>query len=563
MGALLSIFTVGQLACCCSSAACGLLGCCPSCRNSTAARIMYALMLLLTTIVGWLMTTEWVQEKMKDVPFCGGKAFCENAVGYLAVYRIMFALTVFFVIFCVMMIGVKSSRDGRASIQNGFWGIKYLILIGFTVGAFFIPEDSSFGEVWKYFGLIGGFLFILIQLILIIDFAHSWAENWVSKLEDSGSKWYYYGLVSVTIFNYLATITAIVLFYVYYTAHTGCHLHKFYISFVFSFWGIKYLILIGFTVGAFFIPEDSSFGEVWKYFGLIGGFLFILIQLILIIDFAHSWAENWVSKLEDSGSKWYYYGLVSVTIFNYLATITAIVLFYVYYTAHTGCHLHKFYISFALILCVIMSVLSILPKVQEYQQRSGLLQSSLISLYICYLTWSAMNNNVDDNCKPSVFTHTGNSSQFDTQSLVSLVLFFVCVLYSSIRTSTNTQVGKITGANTILMNDTGATGGSSTHLTSNEGGEDGGETAEKKGQTWDNEDEGVAYSWSFFHFMFALATLYVMMTLTNWYNPEKGTKNFSESVGAMWVKIISSWVCCGLYTWTLVAPMLLPDRDFS
>ena len=36
-------------------------------------------------------------------------------------------------------------------------------------------------------------------------------------------------------------------------------------------------------------------------------------------------------------------------------------------------------------------------------------------------------------------------------------------------------------------------------------------------KVWDNEEEGVAYSWSFFHLMFALATLYVMMSLTHWY----------------------------------------------
>ena len=43
--------------------------------------------------------------------------------------------------------------------------------------------------------------------------------------------------------------------------------------------------------------------EVWMYFGMIGGFLFILIQLVLIIDFAHSWAEAWVGNYEESESK--------------------------------------------------------------------------------------------------------------------------------------------------------------------------------------------------------------------------------------------------------------------
>lgn len=108
-----------------------------------------------------------------------------------------------------------------------------------------------------------------------------------------------------------------------------------------------------------------------------------------------------------------YCALISFTFFQYALCITAVSLFFVYYTTvgfdnliksrisktnlfmsqSDGCALNKFFISINLILCILVSVVAILPKVQEHQPRSGLLQSSIVSLYTLYLTWSAMSNN--------------------------------------------------------------------------------------------------------------------------------------------------------------------------
>lgn len=68
-----------------------------------------------------------------------------------------------------------------------FWAIKYLVVIAGMIGSFFIPE-GSFSPTWMYFGMAGGFAFIIIQLILIVDFAHSWAESWVGNYEETESK---------------------------------------------------------------------------------------------------------------------------------------------------------------------------------------------------------------------------------------------------------------------------------------------------------------------------------------------------------------------------------------
>lgn len=50
--------------------------------------------------------------------FCDG-VDCEALVGYRAVYRVSFAMAVFFCLFALLMIQVKSSKDPRAAIHNG------------------------------------------------------------------------------------------------------------------------------------------------------------------------------------------------------------------------------------------------------------------------------------------------------------------------------------------------------------------------------------------------------------------------------------------------------------
>uniref|UniRef100_A0A8C1Y9G8 Si:ch73-267c23.10 n=1 Tax=Cyprinus carpio TaxID=7962 RepID=A0A8C1Y9G8_CYPCA len=348
------------------------------------------------------------------------------------------------------------------------------------------------------------------------------------------------------------------------------------------FWIFKIAAMVAVTVGAFYIPE-GPFTRMWFIVGSCGAFCFILIQLVLLIDFAHSWNESWVDKMEKENRKRWYIALLSVTGVNYILSFTAAVLCYNIYAQPEGCMLNKFFICFNMLLCVIASALSVLPRIQEYQPRSGLLQSSIMTLYTMYLTWSAMTNEPDRTCNPrliSIFQQITSSTVapleienqtaiiivdteetvpsapylqwWDAQSIVGLAIFVLCILYSSIRSSNTSQVNKLT----LAAKDTTVMDESCTVSL---------EIAEEVTTpiVEDNERDTVQYSYAFFHFMLFLASLYIMMTLTNWYSPDADYSAMTSKWPAVWVKISSSWVCLSLYSWSLVAPMILTNRDFT
>jgi len=97
------------------------------------------------------------------------------------------------------------------------------------------------------------------------------------------------------------------------------------------------------------------------------------------------------------------------------------------------------------------------------------------------------------------------------------------------------------------------------------------EASESDNEEIEDDPEGpVAYNYSFFHFTFLLATMYLGMVLTNWQSisivtgqgVSDNTILIDQGMSAVWVKVISSWVTMLLFLWTMIAPVLFPKKKF-
>ncbi|KAG2461433.1 SERC3 protein, partial [Polypterus senegalus] len=156
---------------------------------------------------------------------------------------------------------------------------------------------------------------------------------------------------------------------------------------------------------------------------------------------------------------------------------------------------------------------------------SGLLQSSFITMYTMYLTWSAMTNEPDKRCNPSLLSIIGqsnsttpaNSTQedikkpslhwMDSQNITGVVIFVLCIVYSAITSSNKSKISKLAifASEAVVLNDTSIEA-------------EGLGSRDDPKRVEDNEKQGVQYSYTAFHIMMCLASLYIMMTITNWYS---------------------------------------------
>ncbi|KAL0425175.1 UNVERIFIED_CONTAM: Serine incorporator 3 [Sesamum radiatum] len=152
-----------------------------------------------------------------------------------------------------------------------------------------------------------------------------------------------------------------------------------------------------------------------------GSGLFLLVQVVLLLDFIHGWNEKWVGYDE----QFWYIALLVVSLICYVATFSfSGLLFYLFAPSGHDCGLNTFFIVMTLILVFVFAIITLHP-----------------SLYLCTACTSAI---VGFASEPRDYVCNGlhnHSKAVSTSSLaIGLLTTVLSVVYSAVRAGSSTTL---------------------------------------------------------------------------------------------------------------------------
>lgn len=298
-------------------------------------------------------------------------------------------------------------------------------------------------------------------------------------------------------------------------------------------WIAKMIIWLLLVVLMFFLPNVviSIYGTLSKF----GAGLFLLVQVVILLDCTHSWNDAWVEKDEQ---KWYI-ALLSVSVGCYIAAFTVSGILFIWFNpSGHDCGLNIFFIVMTMILAFVFGIIALHPAV-----NGSLLPAAVISLYCAYVCYTGLAS------EPRNYVCNGlhKSKAVTTSTLIlGMLTTILSVLYSALRAGSST---------TFLSPPSSPKSGGKKPLLK----EELEEGKEKKEET---EARPVSYSYTFFHLIFALASMYSAMLLSGWTDSSESSDLIDVGWTSVWVRICTEWVTAVLYIWSLVAPLICPDREF-
>lgn len=313
-------------------------------------------------------------------------------------------------------------------------------------------------------------------------------------------------------------------------------------------WPIKIAFLVGLYVISFLI--DNSVLKVYGYITMVASGLFLIYEMVLLIDLAYTWNNHWVSAYDSGKSSGCWMALLIIfTVIFYALGLTVCILMYAYYSSRWWCVLLTTLTIFSAIVYTILSIL-------HFAENASLFTCSLIFCFTSCMNASViLSDPYMDGSKNSLL-----------QIFIGLVFLYVILFYVS-----GTTVEK---KNAVQKEDGK--------------GEEGIPIASKAGEAVMEKDDGeevtiahtsdrqteeeklpeITLQTALFHLLMVFVAFYFAMVLTNWGAPNIGDDyenyyGFSKEWLGFGMKLAAQWTATLLFIWCLIAPKVCPNRVFS
>uniref|UniRef100_A0A7S4AMX4 Serine incorporator n=1 Tax=Pseudo-nitzschia australis TaxID=44445 RepID=A0A7S4AMX4_9STRA len=332
-------------------------------------------------------------------------------------------------------------------------------------------------------------------------------------------------------------------------------------------WPAKYALFLFLVLGMCFVPNEPLFTNIYLNIARVGAVFFILFQQVIFVDLAYNWNDGWVERSNDaeneengSGKKWLIAILVSAA-FLLLASIVGWGLLF-YFFGGCGTNIAFIAITIILSLSVIVAQLS--------GNEGSLLASSLITAYATMLCYSAVARNPNAACNPQLNTDDVLSICIGA-GLTIVSLGYVgwsatadSTLDSTVTIDEDDDDGNKDSARSSSEDKSKITGVVSNYQSTKDEDEESRVIDTEERSLNGNIPDTFSNNWKL-NLALAAVTCWFSMVLTgfgliqadgNVANPQIGEVN-------MWMIIASQWFALLLYTWTLIAPRIFPDREFS
>lgn len=272
-----------------------------------------------------------------------------------------------------------------------------------------------------------------------------------------------------------------------------------------------------------------------------------------------------------SGRKWLSAILLFCAIF-FLGAVAALIYMF---TEFTGCATNNAFISLTLIFCIL------LPMAQLTGNEGNLLSVSCISAWAVFLCYTAVIKNPDTTCNPKAgesspisiaygliltlislswagWSYTAEDKLTDSHDAAANATRDEAALNSGSKDERNESDSRtkrdVTG---VVVTQTGSdnTTVEENHIPA--------DIASTDNQVPPSTKSSNAWK---LNVALAVVSCWCAMTLTQWGVVEANDGTIAQrNVGyiSMWVIIGAQWFIMTLYLWTLIAPRLFPNRDFS